>query len=184
MRKRHVCPAEHAGMLDNKLRRLIQNPGKILSAYLRPGMKAADIGCGPGFFLPAMAEMVGPSGKVYGYDIQEEMLEKAAGKIKGYHLHENVFLQLCHDDRVGFAEEMDCVLAFYMVHEVPDKAKLLAEVLDILKGGGIFIVIEPLLHVSRKSFDRFVDLAAQKGFRVESGPKVFFSRSAVLRKKE
>ncbi|KAB3547857.1 MAG: SAM-dependent methyltransferase, partial [ANME-2 cluster archaeon] len=46
----HVCPVESAGGLDNRVRRLLQNPQKILGNYVKEGMTALDLGCGPGFF--------------------------------------------------------------------------------------------------------------------------------------
>ena len=58
IKKRYrVCPVEIAGGLDNRVRRWIQNPRKILSPYIKVGMKVMDIGCGPGFFSNEMAEM-------------------------------------------------------------------------------------------------------------------------------
>jgi hypothetical protein len=49
--KNRVCPVELAGSLDNRFRRWIQNPYKILSPYVKEGMKVLDVGCGPRFFL-------------------------------------------------------------------------------------------------------------------------------------
>jgi hypothetical protein len=45
-RNKHVCPVELAGSLDNKIRRWLQNPQKILASYLKEGMTVLDIGCG------------------------------------------------------------------------------------------------------------------------------------------
>jgi len=57
--RNRVCPVELAGSLDNKIRRWLQNPQKILDPYVKEGMKVLDLGCGPGFFSTAMAKMVG-----------------------------------------------------------------------------------------------------------------------------
>lgn len=182
MKDLHVCPAKHAGMLNNGLRRLIQNPVRIVSPYLSFGMTAADIGCGPGFFLKALADAVGSTGIVYGYDVQSEMLAKAAEKLKGEEAEERVRLQQCRQERIGFVEKVDFVLGFYMVHETPDESCLLEEVFEALNPGGIFVVVEPFIHVPKKRFDHLVSLAAETGFVVASGPGVFFSRSAVFKK--
>ncbi len=45
--RNRVCPVELAGSLDNRFRRWLQNPRKILAPYVREGMKVLDIGCGP-----------------------------------------------------------------------------------------------------------------------------------------
>ncbi len=49
-RNNHVCPVEEAGILDNKFRRWLQKPQKIVSPYIEEGITVLDIGCGPGFF--------------------------------------------------------------------------------------------------------------------------------------
>jgi len=41
-----------------------------------------DIGCGPGFFTLAMAEMAGPGGRVIAIDMQQEMLDLVTKKAK------------------------------------------------------------------------------------------------------
>ncbi len=49
-------------------------------------MTIIDIGCGPGFFIEAFAEMTGSKGKVIAADLQEKMLEKVKKKIQGKHI--------------------------------------------------------------------------------------------------
>ena len=47
-RSENVCPVERAGGLDNRLRRWVHNPHKILGPYVKEGMTVMDVGCGPG----------------------------------------------------------------------------------------------------------------------------------------
>ena len=82
MKGDRVCPVERAGTLDSTFRRWLQNPEKILRPYLREGMTAVDLGCGPGFFTVDMAIIVGDTGRVIGSDLQEGMLRKLADKIE------------------------------------------------------------------------------------------------------
>ena len=93
--KNRVCPVSIAGGLDNRLRRWIQNPRKILGPYVKEGMKVLDIGCGPGFFSIEMARLVGKSGKVIALDLQEGMLRKLSNKIQGTELEKRVTLHKC-----------------------------------------------------------------------------------------
>jgi ubiquinone/menaquinone biosynthesis C-methylase UbiE len=81
--KNRVCPVSLAGGLDNKLRRYLQNPRKILGPYIEEGMTVLDIGCGPGFFSIELAQMVGNSGRVIAADLQEGMLHKIRDKVQG-----------------------------------------------------------------------------------------------------
>jgi ubiquinone/menaquinone biosynthesis C-methylase UbiE len=72
-----VCPWWLADWLTSPLRRLIQNPERILTGLISPGQTVVDLGCGPGFFTVAMAKMVGDSGRVIAVDLQTEMLDMA-----------------------------------------------------------------------------------------------------------
>lgn len=84
--KTRVCPVEMAGSLDNRIRRWVQDPQKILAPYIAEGMTVLDLGCGPGFFSIDMAQMVGKSGRVIAADLQEGMLQKLRDKIQGTEL--------------------------------------------------------------------------------------------------
>jgi len=53
--KERLCPVKHAGTLDNKIRKMLQDPKKILGPYIKKGISVLDLGCGPGFFTVAMA---------------------------------------------------------------------------------------------------------------------------------
>src|ERR1700736_1008280 len=44
---------------------------------LKPGERVVDIGCGPGFLCESMAVAVGPSGRVVGIDISQDLLDFA-----------------------------------------------------------------------------------------------------------
>ena len=112
-----VCPVEKAGVLDNFLRRLLQNPQKILKPYISKGMKVLDFGCGPGIFSVEMAKMVGDSGKVIAADLQDGMLEKVRQKIKGTELEKRIELHECESVKIGVTEKLNFLLVFYVVND-------------------------------------------------------------------
>ena len=70
-RNKRVCSVEISGSLDNRIRKWLQNPQKILRPYIEEGMTVLDVGCGPGFFSIDIAQMVGKSGRVIASDLQE-----------------------------------------------------------------------------------------------------------------
>jgi ubiquinone/menaquinone biosynthesis C-methylase UbiE len=181
--RNRVCPVSLAGGLDNRIRRMIQNPEAILSPYVLKGMTVLDVGCGPGFFSTALAGLVGDSGRVIAADLQEGMLEKLRNKIAGTELEKRIRLHQCKPDGINLSEQVDLALTFYMVHEVPDKTRLFKEIFSLLKSGGQFLLVEPkLFHVSRKEFEDTIKMAEAAGFKHAEGPKVRFSWSAVLKK--
>lgn len=178
-----VCPVERAGGLDNFLRRLLQNPKKILKKYVRSGLTVLDLGCGPGFFSMAMAEMVGETGLVIAADLQEGMLSKLRDKISGTRLEKRILLHKTGESGIGISRKADLVLAFYMFHELPDQENALKEIESILKPGGIFYLVEPkYFHVSKEEFEGNVSRAVKLGFRIVERPGIFLSRAVVLKK--
>ena len=175
-----VCPVEHAGFLDNRLRRWMQNPQKILGPYLKPGMIVLDFGCGPGFFSLEIARLVGKSGRVIAADLQEGMLQKVSAKIRGTELESRITLHQSQTDKIGLSEFVDFVLAFYMVHEVPSKENFFTEIRAILKPAGQILIVEPTFHVSKQSFEATIGIAQRIGFTPVGRPKILFSKTALL----
>ena len=180
--KNRVCPVEKAGTLDNKIRRWIQNPQKILRPYIKVGMTVLDFGCGPGFFSVDMAQMVGNSGRVIAADLQEGMLHKLRDKIKGTELENRITLHKCEENNIGISENIDFVLAFYIVHEVINKDKLFTEIETILKPYGQLLIVEPPFHVSKTAFEETIRKANAAGFTEVERPKVLFNKTVVLKK--
>ena len=179
----HVCPVQLAGSLDNRLRRWLQNPRKILGPYVKPGMTVLDIGCGPGFFSIGMAELVGATGHVIAADLQQDMLQILEHKVAGTTLADRITLHKCEETEIGVTVDIDFALAFYMVHEVREQESLFREIATILKPSGRMLVVEPPLHVSKRSFQDCTDKAAAAGLELVEKPKLFLNKTALLRKR-
>ena len=181
-RKKRICSVERAGSLDNRFRRWVQDPQKILGPYIEEGMTVLDIGCGPGFFSIDMAQMVGKSGRVIASDLQEGMLQKIREKIKGTELEERITLHKCEENKIGVSEHVDFVLLFYVVHEVPNEEELFNEIGTILRSNGQVLLVEPPFHVSKKAFGETVRKARDAGFTDVAGPDLLLSKTVILKK--
>ncbi len=180
--RNRVCPVELAGSLDNRLRRWLQDPQKILKPYIKEGMTVLDLGCGPGFFSIDLARLVGKSGRVIASDLQEGMLQKLRDKIQGTELEERITLHRCAVNKIGVLEDVDFVLAFYMVHEIPNQEGFLNEIKSILKSDGQLFIVEPPFHVSKTTFEEMVKKAKDAGFTPVERPRVLFSKTVILKK--
>jgi len=178
--KNRVCPVENAGSLDNIIRKLLQNPDRILKPYIKEGMAVLDVGCGPGFFSLSMAKMVGQSGKVIAADLQEGMLQKIRTKVEGTELENRIKLHKCKENEIGLSEQVDFILLFYMVHEVPEKTAFFGELFSILKSDRQVLIVEPPFHVSESAFQKTLRAARAVGFTITKGPKMLFQKTAVL----
>lgn len=183
MRNRNrVCPVTLAGSLDNRIRRWVQDPRKILGPYIKEGMIVLDFGCGPGFFSIELAQMVGKSGRVIAADLQEGMLQKLRNKIRGTELEKRFTLFKCQENKIGLSEEVDFVLAFYLLHEIPDQEAFFNEIESILKPSGQVFIAEPPFHVSKTAFEKTIKKAKDAGLMVVDRPKLFLNKTVVLQK--
>jgi ubiquinone/menaquinone biosynthesis C-methylase UbiE len=176
-----VCPYQRAWALDNRIRRLIQNPYKIVGKYVKEGQTVLDLGCGPGMFSLAMAEMVGEKGRVISVDIQEEMLQILRLKSERIGLKSRIIFHKAQPEKIGISEMVNFALAFYMVHEVPNKRNFLSEVASHLKPDGRFLIVEPKFHVSKSEFENTLGVALSVGLAQISEPKISFSRAVLLK---
>jgi ubiquinone/menaquinone biosynthesis C-methylase UbiE len=177
-----ICSWQLAWFLDNWIRRCLHNPDRIVGKYIENGQTVLDLGCGPGLFTLAMARMVGEGGKVISVDIQEEMLQILRQKIQDAGLQSRIHLHKSRPDEIGIRVMVDFALAFYMVHEVPNKENFLREIASLLKPGGRFLIAEPKFHVSKPSFEETVKVAKASGLRLISRPEVLISRAALFQK--
>ncbi|MBP1665599.1 MAG: Methyltransferase type 11 [Bacteroidetes bacterium] len=176
----YICPVEYAGSLDNPIRKLVHKPHRILEAYISKGMTVLDLGCGPGFFTIEMAKLVGETGRVIAADLQQGMLDKVAGKIRGTDLEQRIELHKCQDDMIGISKKVDFVMAFWMVHEVPDQQRLFEELKSVMNPGGRIWIIEPRIHVTEKSFKMMISRLESTGLEIIERPGIWLSRSVLL----
>jgi ubiquinone/menaquinone biosynthesis C-methylase UbiE len=178
-----VCPVEIAGLLDNKFRRIFHDPNKILKPYISKNMTALDIGCGPGVFSIEIAKLLEGTGKVISVDMQDGMLEIVKNKISGKSYEKNIVLHKCSQDKINIKENIDFVLMYFMIHEVPDKENLLNEVLPLINKNGIIMIVEPKIHgLSKRALNKLKDKIIENGFEEYSNLKTFFTRGIVLKK--
>ena len=180
-KKRMVCPLRAAGLLDSKLRKFFHNPNKILKPYIQKNIIALDIGCGPGVFSMEIAKLLEGTGKVISVDMQEGMLEIIKQKVKGEPFEKNIVLHKCTQESINVKENVDFVLMFYMVHEVPNKENLFTEVFPLIKKDGLIMIVEPGL-VPKKEFNGIINYVKEKGFEEYDKLKIPLSKGMVLKK--
>ncbi len=177
-----VCPWWGGFFIDNWIRRLIHDPAKILSPYVKPGMTAVDIGCGMGIFSIGMAKLVGSTGRVISVDVQQKMLDHLMKRARRAGVADRITAVKSDGDRIAVSEKADFVLTFYMVHEVPDKERFVGEVAAILKPGGQYLLVEPPGHVTKDRFAATVAAAKRAGLEPVAVPHVRASYATLFRK--
>ncbi|MEN6319183.1 MAG: class I SAM-dependent methyltransferase [Syntrophaceae bacterium] len=180
--RKRVCPWWLCFTFDNIFRTLIHDPEKILGPYVHKGNVALDIGPGMGYFTVPMARMVGENGRVIAADIQERMLSGIKKRAERSGLQDRIVAHLCSSNSLGINNSVDFILAFWMLHEVPDKQRFLAELFSLLKGNGNFLLAEPKIHTTKANFEEAVHFAEHAGFTLCQSPEIFLSRSALFKK--
>ena len=181
----HVCPWYIGYFLINPLRFLVQRPSKILKPHVKAGDTAFEPGAGMGFFTLELARRVGPEGHVHVVDIQPRMLKVLERRAAKAGVRSRIDLRLATGDSLGvgdLAGRVDFVLAFAMVHEMPDIARFFTEAGAVLKKGGRMLLAEPRGHVSDDAFADELYHAARNGLRPAGRPRIWGSHAAVLEK--
>lgn len=176
----HICPHQIAFLLDNPIRRIFQNPKRMLKAYIAEGDTVMDLGCGPGFFTIDMAKLTGPEGKVIAVDLQEKMLGHVRKKAKRNNVEDRIQFFRCEQDRIGFDRKVDFILAYYMVHETPSPMDLLIELKSILNKNGRILIVEPKMHVSINTFNNLLSDIKGLGFDICGFPEKLGGRSVLI----
>ncbi len=185
MAEEHVCPVWVGYFLLNPLRKLLENPKKLLSPYINNGMHVMDVGCAMGFFTLDMAKLAGDNGKVYAVDMQEKMLDKLSKRAEKAGLGDRIETRLCSRESLGIDDlegTIDLAVAFHVVHEVPEKAVFFKQIYASLKNESSVLMVEPKGHVSEDEFEASLKIAKDSGFTVEGDPEMRKKRKVVLRK--
>ena len=180
-----VCPAWVGHFLANPIRKLLHPPQRILSPYVQEGMTVLEVGCGMGFFSIPLARMVGTNGKVICVDMQEKMLQGLKKRAHKKGVFNRIETRLCPQHTLGLqelAEKIDFALAFAVVHEVPDPPRFFAELSAAMIPSGSLLLAEPKGHISQEEFAIAVSIARQHGFTITEEPRIFRTRSVVLKK--
>ena len=177
----HICPWWFAYTFDNRFRHLFNNPEKMLGSYVSKGMTVLDVGCGMGFFSIGLARLIGDTGCVIAADVQPKMLEVMQKRSEKAGVAGRIRLHKCEPENLGVDTPVDFILAFWMVHEVPDSKLFFHQIRSCLKPNGRILVAEPRFHVSSKRFQEIVVEAQALGLTFCETPSIRFSRSAVFK---
>jgi len=185
MESKHVCPWWVGYLLASPLRRLRQDPHRILSPHVRAGMTVLEPGPGMGFFTLELARLVGAAGRVITVDVQPKMLKVLGRRARKAGLQDRIVLRQAEENRMGVDDihgQVDFVLAFAVVHELPDAAGFFGEMFGALKPDGRMLLSEPSGHVNAKEWQETLRQALASGFQEVQNLDIRRSRSVLLMK--
>ena len=139
----HVMGHQGADWLERPEREDEEKPGLLVEALkLRPGDTVADIGAGTGYLSWRMAKAVGARGRVYGVDVQQEMLDLLAPKMAERGLT-NVLPVLGSIINARLpAQSVDLALMVDVYHEFSHPFEMLQSIVQSLKPEGRLVFVE------------------------------------------
>ena len=162
----------------------------VALASLKEGEIVLDLGSGGGIDVFLASKKVGPTGKVIGVDMTQEMLTRAKATASK-HGYTNVEFRLGEIEALPVEDEsVDVIISNCVINLAPDKLKVFKEAYRVLKPNGRLMVSdivteEELPEDVRNSFDawagciagalektEYVDMIKKAGFenvRIVSG---------------
>ena len=121
------------------------------------------MGCGPGYFSPALARAV-PQGELVLADIQPEMLAIARRRLEKRHIT-NTTCQLCNGSSFPFADNsFDRIVLVCVLGEIAERSAYLREFARLLKDDGLLSISETAGDPDKLDQQELIALLATHGF--------------------
>ena len=159
-------------------RRLLEEAG------LRAGMRVLDVGTGAGDVALMAAELIGPRGSVVGVDHNPKVLKMAHARARAAGLTNVTFLEGTIDTATP-DEDFDAVMGRLILMYQPDPAKMLRELTQRVRSGGIVafqefnltrtaaVVAYPPTPLWKRVAGWLLAVAESAGVETEMGYKLF-----------
>lgn len=169
----------------------------ITLASLQPGQTVLDLGSGAGLDCFFAAKKVGETGRVIGVDMTPEMIERAAASAKRLNLSNVEFRQGYLEELPVETNSVDVIISNCVINLSPDKSKVFAEAIRVLKPGGKLAVSDivtdgPLPEAIKQSMaawagcvagaveaNDYIGMMKAVGFTDISVTPVFFDKETV-----
>lgn len=129
---------ETARIFDARLINNIIPLVDYIADRLKSGIDVLDVGCGRGRAVNILARAF-PNSRFAGYDLSSEGIESAKHEAKEWNLT-NANFETKDVTTINKREEYDLITAFDTIHDQAQPTKVLREIYNALRKGGIFLM--------------------------------------------
>ena len=134
---------------------------EVTRDYFRPDMEVLEIGCGTGSTAILHAPHVN---HIRAIDFSENMVAIAQRKADAQHVNNVTFEQAVIEDLTIPTQSLDAVLGLSILHLLQDKEKIINQVYQMLKPGGIFVTSTTCIGDTMSWFKIIVPIGRFLGF--------------------
>lgn len=131
------------------LQRVLPFTKSLLEQAVAKGDKVIDATAGNGHDTFFLAQLTGPTGKVFAFDIQQEAIQATKSRVEGFH-----HVQLIHDSHAKISDYVDFPIAAAVFnlgylpkgdHSIITKSQstlsAMEQCLELLQPGGLLLVV-------------------------------------------
>ena len=139
----HVMGWQGAGWLEREEREREERSDVLMRILaFKPGTVVADVGAGTGYYSRRIADVIGPTGKVYAVDVQPEMV-KLLQSVSSQRAYAHIMPVLGGVDDVKLpAASVDVAIMVDVYHELAFPYEVLASIARAVKPGGQVVFVE------------------------------------------
>lgn len=120
-----------------------QQPGKVMEVIgVRQGMVIGEPGAGKGYFTFKLARKVGPTGKIYANEIDEECLDAINEQSRREGFNNIVTIRGKVEDPLFPDGQLDMVFMCYVLHDLSKPVSFLKHLKPDLKPGAVLVILE------------------------------------------
>lgn len=177
------CPTWLAWMLETGYMEKRGGQATTLDLLdLAPGMRVADLGCGPGRLTFRIADRVGETGEVVALDVQRKMLDRVERRIAEQRVTNVRPLHAGAGEGKLKGGYFDRALLVTVLGEISYRERALREIHEALKPGGILVITEIFPDPHYQRLEKVKTLALRTGFSVGQVKSTLFSYTILLHK--
>jgi ubiquinone/menaquinone biosynthesis C-methylase UbiE len=160
-------------------------PDRVMAAVgVQAGMVIGEVGAGNGYFTVKLASKVGPDGRVYANDIDENVLEALDERCEEEGLTNIVTMVGEEDDPLLPDGALDMVFMVYAFHDIDQQVSLLISLKQDLKPGASVVILDEDPEKTEEyghflTTDEVVELFDQAGYRLVQS-ETFLEEDLVL----